>query len=213
MTPHGMRHPELGARSPRRRRCRHWRTALVLPVVIAILQLAGPQPTASAHDRLVSSSPAADTVVAGSPVEIRLIFSEPITPGFAAATLAVDDGPPRPMDLRVDGTTLIAIPPTSSPVSVQRWTVAYRIVSNDGHPIVDELQFRVTPSEAPGTRRSGQPEDHSTGSPPQLPAADAPTPRPDRRWLVAVAAALVVIGVTTTVRARRGTARHRARSQ
>lgn len=176
-------------------------------VAIAILQLAGPQPTAAAHDQLVGSSPVADSTVT-APAEIRLTFSEPITPGFAAVTLAVDNGPARPIDLRVDGAVLIAIPPTVVPASVQRWTLAYRIVSSDGHPIVDQLQFRVAPSDGTVSPATGQSTHRNTASP-RPPATGDPAPGPDRRWRwwAMLAAALLVIAVATAARARRRTSR------
>lgn len=214
MTSHRMQRPDLNSRFSLRRRRRHWRTTLLVMVVVALLQFAGPHPTAAAHDQLVSSDPVADSVVTAPLSEIRLTFSEPITPGFAAVTLSVDDGPARAIDLRIDGAVLIAIPPENAlPAAPQLWTLAYRIVSGDGHPIVDQLQFLVTPADAPGSRPSSQSTYHSTGSPAQLPAAGPPAPGPDRRWLVALAAALLVVGVATTVRARRQTTHRGNRGQ
>ncbi len=173
--------------------------AAVLVVVVA--QAAGPQPTAAAHDRLVRSNPAADTVVATPIPEIRLTFSEPITPGFAAVTLSVDDGPAQPINLRVDGATLTAIPPEPAPPSAQRWTLAYRIVSSDGHPVVDQLRFTTQPATgAPSSTETAPTRSPATHLPP---ATTAPVAEPDRRWLVVVVDVVLLLVVAAVLRAGR----------
>ena len=162
-------------------------TAMLL---LAVLLLAvGPPTTAAAHEQLLRADPAAGATVTGPVAVIRLTFSDAISPGFAAATFAVDDQPARSVNVTVDGATLTVVPPDPAPTTRQRWTLAYRVVSSDGHPIVDQVSFTVTPTgRAPGT------------------AADTATPPaagPGRRGLLAGGTVLLIGIVVVVARLRR----------
>ena len=74
---------------------RRWRLAGATAVVCllagpALPWTAGGQVTA--HSQLVASSPGAGTIVAESPAEIRLVFSEPLEAQFSSLDLVAGDG-------------------------------------------------------------------------------------------------------------------------
>lgn len=170
-------------------------------LLAVVLLSVGPPPTAAAHEQLLRADPAAGAAVTGPVAVIRLTFSDAISPGFAAATFAVDDQPARSVNVTVDGATLTVVPPDPAPTTRQRWTLAYRVVSSDGHPIVDQVSFTVTPTgRAPGTAAS------TAGSPPSRPAATPATPPaagPGRRWLFAGGTVLLIGIVVVVARLRR----------
>lgn len=184
-------------------RQRAWRRCagptVVLLLAIAV-QVAGPAPTAAAHDRLLRSDPGADAVIPAPLSEIRLTFSEPIAAGFAAATLAVDDQPARPIDLRVDRATLIAIPPEPAPTTTQRWMLAYRIVSSDGHPLVGQVGFTVTAGGKPAASATTV---TSNPASPRRPSAPTPASRPAWPWILPAVAVLFGGAVAFGFRLRR----------
>ncbi|MFY0409398.1 copper resistance protein CopC [Solicola sp. PLA-1-18] len=144
------------------------RWALVGAVATAILLLV-PAPTASAHDSLVSSSPAADSTIDTAPTEIRLRFSEevvPTAPTVAVSTAGVD----LPAAQASTEGTLVTrpLPATLEP---GRYDVTWRVVSSDGHAISGTFTFSSTdpvaqaPAPAPAPR-----------SPTIAPTATPPSP-------------------------------------
>ena len=183
---------------------RAWTAAAAMLLAVLVL-VVGPVSTAAAHEQLLRADPAAGATVAGPVAVIRLTFSNAISPGFAAATFAVDDQAARPVNVTVDGATLTVLPPDPAPATRQRWTLAYRVVSSDGHPIFDQVSFTVTPAGGPTGADSAT---ASAAPPPAEPSpasepATAPAAGPGRRWLVAVGAVLLIGFVAVAVRLRR----------
>jgi methionine-rich copper-binding protein CopC len=97
------------------------------------------------HLRLVSTAPAADTVVAESPAEIRLFFSEaPQMRGttvrladaaealVASSEVAADGEDPRQLFIR-----------PSEPLGSGLYTVHWRVIAQDGHTQRGTFEFRV----------------------------------------------------------------------
>jgi methionine-rich copper-binding protein CopC len=149
--------------------------ALLLSVLVTGLGVG----SASAHSELVSSDPADGERLARTPTELRLTFSDDIVANFAQVSLRRAGEPARRLRLRVDGVTVTAaVPPTSSTTPRRTtWSVAYRVVSEDGHPISGRLGFSVPassvqpvtptpqPSDSPSARDARQDEavDHQKG--------------------------------------------------
>ena len=113
--------------------------------IVALLVLA-PATAASAHDELVSSSPAAGEQLSTAPESITLAFSaEVLTMG--AAIMVVD----------ADGTDWVASEPVvdygevtatlESGMPDAGYEVRWRVVSSDGHPISGVIPFTVGDAE------------------------------------------------------------------
>jgi copper transport protein len=118
--------------------------AAVLAVSTAALTLPA---AASAHALLVRSLPSNNTVVQTAPKEIRLTFNEPVETAFGSirvydsAAKRFDDGHvsrPDPRSVRVG---------VSGPLARGTYTVTWRVISADSHPVHGAFVFHV---KAPG---------------------------------------------------------------
>ena len=135
------------------------RAAQVLAVVAGtavLLLTAGP---ASAHVRLRGSVPAALTTVTTTPSQVRLLFTEVVEPGQGQVLLTGPSGQPLG-ELRTsrdpqDATTLVTTLPR--PLERGTYTVSWRVLSVDGHPVAASFRFAVGRSSSPltVTRSSG----------------------------------------------------------
>ncbi|MFS0867730.1 copper resistance protein CopC [Microbacterium sp. 179-B 1A2 NHS] len=119
------------------------RTGSVLAALGLAALLLLPAAPAAAHDELVSSDPADEAVLGETPEQITLTFSNtPLTePGsteiavFDQDCVSIAEGDPV-----VDGVQVTQA--ITGPVEGAVY-VAWRVVSSDGHPISDELEFSV----------------------------------------------------------------------
>jgi copper resistance protein C len=116
--------------------------AIVIGVAcLALLGLATP---ASAHNNLVSSTPAENATVQNSPASIELVFDKPVQKGEGFNTVSVT-GPDRTGwktgEVDVSGNKATASLGELGPAGEYR--VKYRIVSADGHPVTGEVPFTL----------------------------------------------------------------------
>jgi len=162
------------ARSPRR----GWRGTLGLiaaAVIAASTLLATP---AWAHAELTSVSPADGDVLTAPPRTIELTFSEPLITAAATVVVTDDRGLVVTRDRsRVDGTS-VSIPwPVDLPPG--DYTIAYRVVSGDGHPIKGTSRFTLSPavSTSPPTG-SPAPQPQPEPTPTEASASGRPTATP-----------------------------------
>src|SRR5262245_36862407 len=105
-----------------------------------------PLPPAAAHAELIDSDPKDGATVQTLPDQVRLEFSEEVaSPAFVEVTAAdgtqVAAGDPQVLGAAVE-TPLAANGPPGS------YTISYRVVSADGHPVSGELTFEVTTGSA-----------------------------------------------------------------
>ena len=135
--------------------------ALAATLLAAFLVLLSPL-SASAHDALVSSSPAADESLEVVPAALTLTFNAKLIGGEGATEVVVTDpsgasitdGPAT-----VDGA--IVTQPLTGSGPAGAYHVIWKVVSSDGHPTSGEYSFTVTvgddgaasetPSAAPTT--------------------------------------------------------------
>jgi len=102
------------------------------------------------HLRLVATSPAADSTVAGSPAEIRLFFSE--APQMRGTTVRLTRG----AEELVASTDATADPEDakelfirpSAPLTPGTYTVHWRVIAQDGHTQRGTFEFRVASASA-----------------------------------------------------------------
>ncbi|MFI6784444.1 copper resistance protein CopC [Micromonospora sp. NPDC050276] len=169
--------------------------AAALAAVLTLLAPAGP---AWAHNTLRSSSPARDATLPAAPTEVSLEFSARLDPAFA--TVVLTDANKRRVptgDPVVVGTTSTISVPGTLPNGT--YTVGYRVVSTDGHPLQGSYPFSVADPTANAAPISG------AGT-----SADAVGARADGGprvgFLVAgaVLAALVAAAVGLSLRRRAG---------
>ncbi|RAZ92169.1 copper resistance protein CopC [Mesorhizobium hawassense] len=113
-------------------------------VLMALLILPG---RAFAHAALVATDPADGAVLAQSPSQFSLTFSEPVSP--LVLTLVRPDGTQLPLNsYRLDGQTLAI----DNPEALKSGThvLSWRVISEDGHPVGGSVLFSIgAPSAAP----------------------------------------------------------------
>lgn len=121
-----------------------WLAGAILAAVLFTLTPAMP---AWAHNTLRSASPARDTILTTAPTEIVLEFTGRLDPTFT--TIVVSDPGKRrvatgePVVTGTRGTVTL-----TPPLGNGTYTVAYRVVSTDGHPVQGSYPFTIADPRA-----------------------------------------------------------------
>jgi copper resistance protein C len=162
-------------------------TRLAAAAVIAAALLGWAAAPAAAHSELVSSDPANGASLPAAPPTATLTFNEDVAGEFTSVAVTIGSAAPAPAaattagpSVTVDLAAALAALPADTPAQSGpvAWTVAYRVVSADGHPIQGQLGFTAPLPAAP------------TPTPPPTPS-ETPTrdPTPTASDLAATAAA------------------------
>jgi methionine-rich copper-binding protein CopC len=198
-----------------RRRHRLAALAAAALVLVAPVALAAP---ASAHDSLTGSTPADGSTVTTAPERVRLTFTDEVKKlGLTVLVkdpsgASVADGEPR-----IDGNAVIQpVVPLTEPGT---YTVAYRVVSTDGHPVNGRFTFTLdvaapaspsasasateTPTESASASSSPTAAASSIAASPAAASSDSGSAT---TWLLVGAGLLVALVVTGLVLARRRSA-------
>jgi len=170
---------------------------LAVAFVVACLAVVGLATPAFAHNQLIASNPENEATVAQSPSVVELTFDQPVQKGEGLNSIAVT-GPddttwstgPAEVASNVVTATLDDLGPTGE------YTIGYRILSADGHPVSGEVTFTLTtagngtpaPEEAETTDQSAGSSDDGGGLPIWV-------------WILG---AVVVLGAGLTVALRMG---------
>lgn len=191
-----------------------WRVlALLLPVVAALSVLVAP--AARAHSSLISSSPAAESVLAAPPTRIDLVFNEQIRDFQPRIAITVGDHDPVEVTPVVDGATVSADLtgmqwPAAAEAGSVAWKVGYRVVSADGHPVSGLVPFSVgdgpAPSADPPVAGDGEAAATTSATTSATTPAAAPVPSAEQvalGWWVAAAAVAVAALLAALVLLRR----------
>ncbi len=111
----------------------------MLLIVVGMFGLALP---AQAHSALVSSSPVDGAVLPSAPDQVVLTFNEDALSGGTVIALTGPDGAPVGVEPTVVRGPVVsaALPPLPDRGT---YTVAYRVVSGDGHPETGSIRFTV----------------------------------------------------------------------
>jgi methionine-rich copper-binding protein CopC len=155
---------------PRARRPLSTRIAVAAAAVLAVPALAlagvGAGP-AEAHDQLLSSDPAPGAVLAEAPAQVTLVFSDELLDLGGVIVVADAAGTDwAEGELNLDGTTATQALAPGAPAGA--YQVRWRVVSSDGHPISDVVDYSVGESAAPPIAATALP----------TPAAEGTTPDP-----------------------------------
>ena len=129
---------------------------------------------ASAHASLVSSTPAIGATLTTAPTSVSITFDDALTEidgqvvneiqVFSANKKRVDVGPTL-----VDQATVTV---QLSAISSGTYSVVYRVLSADGHPVSGEYQFRLALARNPGSA-------NETPAPTTSPSPSMPSKKPD----------------------------------
>ncbi|MFJ1910653.1 copper resistance protein CopC [Streptomyces sp. NPDC088147] len=105
-------------------------------------------PPAQAHTALASSSPSDKSTLSASPGEVALTFNETMDGAYARiAVTGPDDRSVVSGSATAEGRTVTQRLKAAAPAG--RYTVAFRVVSTDGHPVTGSLTYTVTTPPAP----------------------------------------------------------------
>lgn len=193
----------LHARRPRSTRRRPFRPlAAIVPAVLLVLAvLLGTGGAANAHDELTGSNPAEGATVEVLPPTLELDFSN-VPSGIGAQVQVLDEAGTDWADGPVSIVDRSASQPLRSGAPAGSYTVNWRVVSSDSHPIEGTFAFRTQQGS------TTVPDAVSTAGP--VDAQDAPDNETqaagvsDFPWsIVLMIGALVVIAVALAVTARR----------
>jgi methionine-rich copper-binding protein CopC len=196
---------------------------LVAALVTAPLLIATTATPAAAHDQLLETDPADGSTVEQVPAEVVMRFSGDLIDLSQAVIVTTPDGEQlTDLVVTVSGATATAALPDG--LGPGAYTVAWRVVSEDGHPVEGVFGFTVagpapSATPAPTTPAASTPAPTTTGPVSPSPGV-TPTPTaspgtdgssdddapgsPARGWAVAaVLAAVAALGAAGVVILRR----------
>ncbi|WP_326824287.1 copper resistance CopC family protein [Streptosporangium sp. NBC_01756] len=177
---------------------------LLTVLLFACAALLGVVTPAQAHNVLIGSDPKDGAQLATGPGKITLTFDQAVRQGFAQISVTGPDG-----TRWEDGTTAVDGRQVSIGVRplgpAGQYTIGYRILSSDGHPVADKVTFALTTA---GTGTASQPAPAASAAAPQAPGLSAQAAEAAQNggagmavlWIVC---ALVVLGGATVVALRR----------
>jgi methionine-rich copper-binding protein CopC len=168
---------------------------------------------AAAHTGLQSSMPADGEALTTAPDTVTLAFATAVASQFAQVAVTGPDGQSVTTgEATVEGAV---VRQPVNPNGDGSYVVAYRVVSDDGHPVSGELSFTLTGTgAAPAPTGAAEPTEASTPAPSTpTPAAASPAADSDSSdgsgwglWLLLIGVvAVFVVGTVLGLR-RRGSA-------
>ena len=170
----------------------------VAAIIAALLSLGVLVPAvASAQAALVESDPAAGTSLDASPGQVRVTFNEPLQEAFAAVTVTGPDGSRWSLDdVRVED--------SSASVSVRElgpsgtYTIAYRVISADSHPVSGTVEFTFNgSSDGAGPAEPTQEPEAASGLPDSGDADAGDSSMPVWPFLIGAIVVLLVGAIVT----------------
>jgi methionine-rich copper-binding protein CopC len=170
--------------------------SVVLGTFVLAAALLGFSAPASAHDAAESSSPAQGATVATTPEQVSVTFSKnPL--GIGAQFSVKDSTGAEWADGAVEIVDNVASQRLKAGAPAGQYTVAWRVVSSDSHPIEGTFGFTATaagasPSDVSSTAPAGVPtmgtaQPGTTVTPVPVPDASEPFP-----WSLVIFAAVAV---------------------
>ncbi|WP_212845368.1 copper resistance CopC family protein [Catellatospora sp. IY07-71] len=190
---------------PGRRRGRLGGAVAALALALGALLL-GASP-AWAHNSLVEATPAKNATLATPPAQVKLRFLATLKSDGTKLTVTGPDGAAAAGASAVSG-KIVSAPFTGTAGGA--YTVAYEVLSQDGHLIKGSYKFTLDTAESAAASPVPSPAAPSAAAPSTVaaaPAADTEEQTPWGPWIGGAAVAgLVVGGLISFVRQRRARA-------
>ena len=142
---------------------------------------------ASAHDELTSSNPTDGAALAQPPSAVVLTFEEPPVELGLQVVVTGPDGQVSSSAPRIDGDDVVTEVQPGAPAG--RYTVEWRVTSDDGHPVSGTFAFTATAAAAGAT-----PSAVAASATPSTAPTDAPRREPlipSWAWIAAGVIAIV----------------------
>ncbi|MGW6910050.1 copper resistance protein CopC [Streptomyces sp. NPDC054940] len=193
-----------------RRAARLAARAIAVPTA-ALAVLAVAAPPAAAHTELDVSSPGARATLAGLPPRIALTFTDEMTQKHARVAVTGPDGESAASgEPEVQGRTVTLPLETGSPAG--QYTVGYRVVSADGHPVSGSYTFTVkaagSPNPSPRAEQSADAPPSPAARTAQAGAVDEEASGTDTAALVGGGALALIVAAVGAFVVRRRRAGH-----
>ncbi len=186
----------------------------MLVLAVALLIAIGGAGPAAAHAVLIGSDPADGAVLPIAPSVVTLTFDDAVKNFEPILTVTGPDGNQYQTGAAtVDGPKLST---TVGPLPVAGdYAIAYRVVSNDGHPVQGQIHFTLAPSAVAGSASPAAstagpittPTSAPTVSSGADPAASSSSGGSVWPWVVVVVAVALAGGAVLVVRRRRSPGR------
>ncbi len=142
---------------------------LLAALVLAGMALLGGTQPASAHSALVGSDPADGSSTASGPTTVALTFNEAVQPGFTTVTVVGPGGNQWQAGPPTEDGSVVTVP--VRPLGpAGEYTVGYRVLSADSHPVQGAVRFTLT-EPGPGTAAAPAPSSTATADEPPPAAA------------------------------------------
>ncbi|RJQ73225.1 copper resistance protein CopC [Pseudonocardiaceae bacterium YIM PH 21723] len=112
-------------------------------LVTGIVLVAGAGP-AAAHNALTASNPAKGAEIATGPEKVVLTFDQEVQAGFNTVQVIGPDGSSHweGSPVTIENTSVVT--PLNPLGPAGKYTIKYRILSADGHPVGDSFSFTLT---------------------------------------------------------------------
>jgi copper resistance protein C len=167
------------------------------------LALLGSGGIAAAHNELIGSDPPDGATVATSPVRVSLTFDLPVRSGFSTVTVTGPDGSQWQAGSPAEAGAVVSAPVRPLGPTGQ-YTIAYQVLSADGHPVRGAVRFTLT-TPGPGAAAAPPPAARSGTATSDIAtqgASGASGSTPVWPWLAGVGV-LLVVGVVVALRSGR----------
>src|SRR5664279_2223773 len=135
---------------------------LALLVLATCIGLAGP---ATAHNVLISSDPTDGATLRTAPATVKLTFDQPVQDFEPVVSVIGPDGQHHESGAPVIDSTVVTATVGALPVA-GAYSIAYRVVSADGHPVEGEIRFQLANADvSSGAAASGSGPSNLVSSP------------------------------------------------
>ncbi|OLF12584.1 copper resistance CopC family protein [Actinophytocola xanthii] len=124
---------------------------LLATTLLSTLTLVLTATPAAAHAELIASDPAQDASVATAPAQVRLTFSEPVSPAPNVVEISGPGGARWTVGSPAVAGAEVTVPvQASGPAGA--YTLVYRVISSDGDAVSGTIRFALTTPATPPTR-------------------------------------------------------------
>jgi methionine-rich copper-binding protein CopC len=136
---------------------------LLVGVLLAGLVLVGGAGVAGAHNELIGSDPADGAQLPASPTRVVLMFDLPVQRGFSTVTVTGPDRQQWTAGPAVEEGAVVSAPLRPLGPAGQ-YTVGYRVLSADGHPVRGVVRFTLLRPGSAATPSGAGPAPPPNGS-------------------------------------------------
>ena len=162
---------------------------LMLLTLAAGVGLAGP---AAAHNVLISSDPTDGSTLQTAPTSVRLTFDQPVQDFEPVVTIIGPDGQGYESGSPQIDSTVVITSVGALPVA-GAYSIAYRIVSADGHPVEGSIAFQLADGAVAASS-----DEASSASPSSVATAASAAPSAAESSVTAGSSAASSTGPTAT---------------